>query len=647
MSTVLMIVGEGLLANFVYRNLSSQYSVVQQPDCKADIPKEVGLALVLHDFWYPSIHLQAEEVFKKAGIPWLRGFVSFGEGVVGPLVGPRMEGCPQCADFRRLMTRKNRRDLREIQLQLKNQKKRQRDAWASNTGMYQLANMITAEAQRVLQGSRPYTIQRTRIHLVNLQTLATSEHFFLPNPICEVCGELPEDTPEAARITLQTRPKANPNSYRICSLDVFKEVLIQEYLDFRTGMINQKTKDHLTPFAVMSVNLPMITSNEGAAGRTLSYEQSELTAILEALERYAGLHPRGKRTVICDSYEKVKDHALNPLKIGLHSEEQYASPDYPFQRFDPKRPMNWVWGYSFFKEKPILVPESIAYYDLEDDFVYENSNGCALGRCLEEAIFYGILEVVERDAFLLTWYAQLPLPRLDPASAKDKELLLMIERIKAVAGYDLYLYNATMENGIPSVWAITKNRKQKGVNLVCAAGSHPDPLRAVKTAVHELADMLLTLDEKYETHREEFLQMLHDPFRVQSMEDHGMLYSLPEAEERLHFLLHDDRPMRTFDEEFKLQAGHHDLTDDLKGILQIFKQLNLEVIVVNQTTPEMIRNELYSVKVLIPGMLPMTFGYHLTRVTGLDRVLNVPMQLGYTKHPLTYEQLNPHPHPFP
>ncbi|MBO8178850.1 MAG: YcaO-like family protein, partial [Bacillus sp. (in: Bacteria)] len=224
-----------------------------------------------------------------------------------------------------------------------------------------------------------------------------------------------------------------------------------------------------------------------------------------ALERYAGLQPRGKRTVICDSYENVKDHALNPLKIGLHSEEQYARPDYPLQRFDPKRPMNWVWGYSFLQERPILVPESIAYYDLGDDFVYENYNGCALGRCLEEAIFYGILEVVERDAFLLTWYAQLPLPRLDPASAKDKELLLMIERIKAVAGYDVYLYNATMEHGIPSVWAITKNRKQKGVHLVCAAGSHPDPLRAVKTAVHELADMLLTLDEKYETYREEFL----------------------------------------------------------------------------------------------------------------------------------------------
>lgn len=50
---------------------------------------------------------------------------------------------------------------------------------------------------------------------------------------------------------------------------------------------------------------------------------------------------------------------------------------------------------------------------------------------------------------------------------------------------------------------------------------------------------------------------------------------------------------------------------------------------------------------LIPGMLSMTFGHHLTRVTGLERVLEVPMKLGYAKEPLTVEQLNPHPHPFP
>ena len=82
---------------------------------------------------------------------------------------------------------------------------------------------------------------------------------------------------------------------------------------------------------------------------------------------------------------------------------------------------------------------------------------------------------------------------------------------------------------------------------------------------------------------------------------------------------------------------HPDLKDDLQDILQKFRRLNLDVIVVDQSTPITKRNGLFCVKVIIPGMLPMTFGHHLTRVKGLERVLTVPMQLGFAEKPLTYE----------
>lgn len=103
MSAVVMVVGEGQLADFVCGELSVQYQVVRQTDWKAGVPKAADLALVLHDAWHPAVHQEAEEVLQPAGIPWLRGFVSFGEGVVGPLVRPGKPGCSQCADLRQLM----------------------------------------------------------------------------------------------------------------------------------------------------------------------------------------------------------------------------------------------------------------------------------------------------------------------------------------------------------------------------------------------------------------------------------------------------------------------------------------------------------------------------------------------------------------
>jgi ribosomal protein S12 methylthiotransferase accessory factor len=647
MGACVLMVGEGILADFVYETLAAQYQVVRQIDFEEGVPDETDFALVLHDAWHPSIHYKAEEVLRPLGIPWLRGFVSFGEGVIGPLVRPNTPGCSQCADMRRLIAGYDRKEMWELQRRMAVQGGIQRDAWATRTGLLQMAHLIAEETQRVLEGSRAHLEER--LFLVNLKTLKNSCHFVLPDPLCTVCGQLPDDSPAAARISLQPSPKISADSYRCRPIEELKDVLVKDYLDYRTGLFNGKVHNFAPPFADVIVNMPLFIGDEGVAGRTHSYEISELTAILEGLERYCGIEPRGKRTVIYDSYRNLEDKALNPVKVGLHAKEQYARPDFPFKPFHPDRPMNWVWGYSFLQERPILVPELLAYYSLGggDGFVYETSNGCALGGSLEEAIFHAILEVVERDSFLMTWYAQLPLPRLDLRSANDKELQLMVDRVRAVAGYDLYFFNSTMEHGIPSVWAVAKNRKQKGLNLICAAGAHPDPIRAVKNTIHELAGMMLVLDEKFEANREKYEKMLHDPLLVQQMEDHGMLYGLPEAEERLQFLLDDHRPLRTFEEEFKQQTKSTDLTDDLRDILQKFRQLNLEVIVVDQTTPVTKRNGLYCVKVLIPGMLPMTFGYHLTRVTGLERVLRVPMELGYTKQPLTLEQLNPHPHPFP
>jgi ribosomal protein S12 methylthiotransferase accessory factor len=403
-----------------------------------------------------------------------------------------------------------------------------------------------------------------------------------------------------------------------------------------------------SPFAVASVNLPLVQGDEPTAGRTLSYEEAELTAILEALERYCGLTPRGKRTVVRDTYRRLAADALDPATVGLHAPDQYARPDFPFQAYHPDRELDWVWGYSFLRERPVLVPELLAYYSLGGDgFVYETSNGCALGGSLVEAIFHGILEVVERDAFLLTWYAQLRAPRLDPGSLADAELRGMIHRFEELTGYELFLHNITMENRIPSVWVTAKNRRADGANLVCAAGSNLDPVRAVKSALHELTGTLQSLDERYEANRSECLEMYRDPFRVRHMEDHSLLYSLPQAGERLSFLLDGRGRWQSFAEAFPRWETHADLAEDLKDVIAVFRRLQLDVIVVDQTAPELTQNGLHCVKVLIPGMLPMTFGYHLTRLEGLNRVLRVPCELGYAKKPLKRSQLNPHPHPFP
>ncbi|WP_409340749.1 TOMM precursor leader peptide-binding protein [Paenibacillus sp. MBLB4367] len=648
MKAVVAIVGEGMLANYVSEQMSGmRIGTVRLNHLVDEASLTADLVLVLHDAWNPALHRKAEEVLLPAGIPWLRGFVAFGEGVIGPLVRPGSPGCSQCADRRMLMAGRERPEMWRLRESLAARGGGSRDAWASRTGLLQMAHLISEETKNMLTGQPIRTAGQ--VVLINLNSLESSCHFVMPDSLCKVCSMQADDSATEASIRLKPSPKISPDSYRSRSLHEWKNVLIGDYLDFRTGMFNGNMQDLVSPFADASVNLPLFTEDVGTAGRTHSYAVSKLTAVLEGLERYSSLEPRGKRTVVHGSYRELQAQALDPVQAGLHTKEQYALPSYRFQPFDPDRPIRWVWGYSFGQERPLLVPEQLAFYSMGGSyrFAFESSNGCALGGSLEEAILYGLLETVERDSFLMTWYAQLPIPRLDLASADDPELDLMIGRLAAVTGYDLHVYASTMEHGIPSVWGIAKNRNHTGANLVCSAGAHPDPVRAVKGAVHEIAGLLNNLDRRIETDREKGLRMYHDSSLVKQMEDHSLLYALPIAESRLHFIMDENRPMRTFAEAFKPTPRHSDLTEELRELIQALKKSGLDVVVIDLTAPEIGRNGLHCVKVLIPGTLPMTFGHHFTRLSGLGRVLRVPMELGYVQKPLTPDQLNPYPHPFP
>ncbi|WP_273834235.1 TOMM precursor leader peptide-binding protein [Guptibacillus sedimenti] len=643
MSAHITLVGNGLLRDCVAEQLAPHHLTLLS-DLEGTIPEETSLLLVIHDSWHPSLHTQAEEVARELGINWLRAFLSFGEGVIGPLVQPGIAGCSQCADTRKMMAATDREDLWKIQQVLTQRGNGSEDQWISQTSLLQIAQLIKNEVQHLADGKPPQFLNA--IHLLNLASLESSRHRILPDAYCSVCSSLPEDTD--AMITL--KPSQKVSGYRTRSIDDLRNVLSKDYLDSRTGLLNRLMIDFETTYADAIVNLPLFNGNEGSAGRTNSYAMSQMTAILEGLERSCGIDPKGKRTVVHDCYRNL-DRALNPLQLGVHADEQYAEKGYPFSPFHPDRKMNWVWGYSLIENEPILVPERLAYYSMGcgDGFVFETSNGCAIGGSLEEAIFYGMMEVLERDSFLMSWYAQLPLPQIDPYSSNDEELHLMIDRMQEITGYNLYLYNATMEHGIPCILTITKNSTSDSdrLNLMCAAGAHLDPVRAVKSAIFESVGMITPLNKEFKKKKDDFLAMYHDSSLVKKMDDHGMLYGLPEAEERLHFLLNQNRPLQTFQEAFQPAKHHDDLTEDLNNLLQTFRHLNLDVIVVDQTTPEIKRNGLHCAKVIIPGMLPMTFGHHLRRVTGLSRVLTVPKELGFVDRDLTIEELNPYPHPFP
>ena len=249
----------------------------------------------------------------------------------------------------------------------------------------------------------------------------------------------------------------------------------------------------------------------------------------------------------------------------------------------------------------------------------------------------------------MTWYARMAVPRIDLGSARRRIVPLIAEAIRAETGYEVMAFDTSLEQGVPCVWAmaVEPSGDTGRPKVVCAAGAHLDPESAVENALSELGSILPDLVRRYPGQRDQARLMVNDPSLVKEMAHHSLLYGAHEAFPRLDHLVNSPRSVRFADMRQPEAFRNAHLGDDVRELTRRYLDEGLDVIVVDQTTPEHRAFDLSCVKVIIPGTLPMTFGHDLRRVDGIPRLYEVPHRLGYCDRRLGPSDLNPHPHPFP
>ena len=627
------------------------------PETLADLPDAIVL---VSDGWEREAQVRWSDWCLGHGLAMLPVHVEPGFVVVGPYVGSAGTGCLRCAEARRLRLRSDAVPYRAAVDRFAAQPPGCDSSWLTSFASTAVSSLVGAEVTALLACPQAMRTRGAFVR-VGLDGLRTQRHAFLPDPCCEGCGRLGDDSRQAAVLALRSRPKAGPDSYRIRSLAAERDRLLALYVDEEVGLVRAGKRDGRGVIPTAAVFVGLRTSGRGgpelAFGRQPGLDGAWLTAVAEGLERYGGVGPGGRRTVVRGSYRQLRQEALDPVSLGLHPPEEYAKADCPRRRYHEDLSVNWVWGYSFRRREPILVPESCAYYGTyraagsERPFVYETSNGCALGGCLEEAILHGILEVAERDAFLMTWYARMPVPRIDPASARDPGAAVLVESIEESSGCRVEVFNTTLEQGVPSFWvmAVDERGLAHRPRALCAAGAGLSPEQALTNALLELAAQVATPVDYYRRNRGRVQRMLTDPYAVVDMEDHMLLNAAPEAFARFGFLA-GCGAVQSFGEafaEYYRTPPNEDLLADLDETVNRYLDTGLDVIVVDQSTPEHAAGGFSCVKVIIPGCLPMTYGHAARRTWGLDRLHRVPAALGHTGVCVTDADINPHPHPFP
>jgi ribosomal protein S12 methylthiotransferase accessory factor len=499
------------------------------------------------------------------------------------------------------------------------------------------------------QNNRP-----AAIFVLDCQSGVSSMQFLLPDGTCIRCS--PDSTssaPQPTRIDtslseIEPLTKIRPDALRTRAVTL--DSLNSAYLFPGIGLFATVNQDLQSPFGACSVDLSTPSGRrEPAIGRARDYASSRSIAVLEGLERYAGLHRGGAKTMCTGSYQQLADRAMYPPDLGTHPDESYIQPGFRYHKFDPNTIVDWVWAYSYRRDAPILIPERSAFWgprhDGEVSFAFDTSNGCALGNSVEEATLHGLREVIERDSFLLAWYRELQLPEVD-ITGHHQELDQLLRKACLFTGFQFRCFQSTLEFGMPSFLLLAENSQPTGPAIFTGSGAHPDPVQAIIGGLYELIGTILAALHNYADDRDLALNMLADFTLVRRMPDHSLVSCLPEARHWFDFLPRDKPQLKLRDIPSTLMAGKFDLRADLHHVIRSILKTGTDVLVVDQTMPELRLNNFHCVRVVVPGALPMTFGQQNRRTANLPR-LNRPADFPYSAGISGVDNCNPRPHPFP
>ena len=385
--------------------------------------------------------------------------------------------------------------------------------------------------------------------------------------------------------------------------------------------------------------------NFAAAGGAAADRGSALAkAIGEAVERYcAALYEVEELPM--SSCKAASFPCVPPEEFALYSREQYTQPGFPFVPFTDTTPVRWAPTVDAATGNTYYVPAAMVFipyvYDQangEQPIVQPISTGLACHSSPAEAALSAICEVIERDAFTITWQAMLSMPQLRPEtlSAPNRNLVERFER----TGSSITLLNITTDLGVPTLLAVLRSRVPEAPARVFAAASDIDPERAVCKSLEELA-LTRRLAQLLQAHGPPLVPTPHYG-NIVMQDDHVCLYG-DHANAPLSDFIFASTERIAFDAIENIATG--DPKRDLQSLIEKVRTVCHKVLLADLTSPDVRNLGLTVVRAVIPGLHPLFIGHSL-RAMGGSRLWEVPQKLGYQGITQASGD-NPAPHPYP
>jgi len=493
----------------------------------------------------------------------------------------------------------------------------------------------------------------SKIVTYNTQSLTNKIHNLIKRPQCKACGDqaFKQQLPQPIQLKRGTS-RCN------AALGGYREALPEETLK-RFGhhvspitgvvqLLEPYFKSEGAPIfnylsgrnlALRSKSLFWLNNHvrSGNGGKGRNWEQAKVGALCEAIERYSATYHEEDQAPVNGSLRELEVEVIHPNSCMNYSEKQYREREAANQDctkfyslvpipFDETIQMDWHPVYSLTQQKFKYLPSCFCFaqYPAEDElrlFAYPDSNGCAAGNSMEEAILQGLLELVERDSVALWWYNRHQTLGVDLKSFQDPYFDQLMEYYGSL-NRGLYVLDITTDLQIPSFIAISYSMEGEKQEIVFGCGTHVEASIGIERALTELNQILPIANVspedrkqgKYRTQDDVFLQWLN----TATLENQP--YLKPASQQKAKTAA--DYP----------QLCAPTVYDALQFCLKSTEAQGLETLVLDLTRADVGLNV---VKVILPGLR------HFWARFAPGRLYEIPVKLGWFDRPLKEEELNP------
>jgi ribosomal protein S12 methylthiotransferase accessory factor len=327
--------------------------------------------------------------------------------------------------------------------------------------------------------------------------------------------------------------------------------------------------------------------------------------------------------------------------LVLFADWQYGT--VPFHRWQPQSQLEWVPAQSLVTGTMVWIPLLATHLDYHPPgaaLFQPTSNGFAAGPDRSSATARALLEVIERDAFMIAWSHRLPGRRVAAAQVPD-ERIRELAASYAQRGVELVVHLLPTDTVATVVLAIGWSDRSPAA--VIGLGAALDPLAAARSAVLEVGQVRSALQTRlaYSEVRSRLDELSAAPGEALSLEDHDLVYAAPAAAATGMRFLREARL-----EPWPDLAPPPDAAgNELEILTRSLAEVAPDVLAVDVTPPDVAELGVSVVRGLVPGFVPIWFGAKGARLGGA-RLLEMPSRIGLRPRPALLDELNLDPHPF-